>query len=107
MINQDLLLPSLIDTSGVDPEERGVEYWQEAYLKLRQENIELETKLSAAEKESAELKKELAELKEKINKLEGRNSENSSQPPSQDGYKKKNKKWETKVNQFWILDFGF
>jgi len=55
MINQDLPLPSLIDTSGVDLEERAVEYWQKAYLKLKQENIELETKLSAAEKESAQL----------------------------------------------------
>jgi len=33
----------------------GVEYWYEAYLKLKQENIELETKLSAVEKELAEL----------------------------------------------------
>jgi hypothetical protein len=29
MINQDLPQPSLIDTPGVDPEERGVEYWYE------------------------------------------------------------------------------
>lgn len=82
-------LPRIIDTPGLDPEERGVEYWYEAYLKLKQENVELETKLSAVEKE-------LAELKEKLNKLQGRSSENSSQPPSQDGYKKKNKGFETK-----------
>jgi hypothetical protein len=92
MINQDQLLPSLIDTPGVDPEEKGVKYWYEAYLKLKQEKEELETRLSAAEKE-------LEELKEKLNKLEGRSSENSSQPPSQDGYKKKNKGFETKIRK--------
>jgi len=48
-------LPRIIDTPGLDPEERGVEYWYEAYLKLKQENVELETKLSAVEKELAEL----------------------------------------------------
>jgi hypothetical protein len=55
MINQDQLLPSLIDTPGVDPEEKGVKYWYEAYLKLKQEKEELETRLSAAEKELEEL----------------------------------------------------
>jgi hypothetical protein len=92
MIKQDQPLPSLIDTPGVDPKERGVEYWYEAYLNLKQEKEELEGKLSAVEKE-------LAELKEKLNKLQGRSSENSSQPPSQDGYKKKNKGFETKVRK--------
>jgi len=39
----------------VDPEEKGVKYWYEAYLKLKQEKEELETRLSAAEKELEEL----------------------------------------------------
>jgi len=92
MINQHLPPSSLIDISSVDPKEEGAEFWYEAYLKLKQENTELKTKLSAVEKE-------LAELKEKLNKLQGRSSENSSQPPSQDGYKKKNKGFETKVRK--------
>jgi hypothetical protein len=62
MINEDPSLPSLIDTLGVDPEVRGVKYWYEAYLKQKQENIELETKLSAAESKLSAVEKELAEL---------------------------------------------
>jgi hypothetical protein len=52
MINQDQALPSLKDVLGIDPKEKGVDFWYEAYLKLKQE---LETKLSAVEKESEEL----------------------------------------------------
>ncbi|MHC5717721.1 MAG: DUF6444 domain-containing protein [Nostoc sp.] len=59
----------------------GASFWYEAYLKQKQENVELEAKLEQVEKE-------LEQLKEKFNKLNLRSSENSSQPPSQDGYKR-------------------
>jgi len=55
MINQDQALPSLKDVPGIDPKDKGVDFWYEAYLKLKQEKEELETKLSAVEKESEEL----------------------------------------------------
>jgi hypothetical protein len=87
----------------VDWKGKGAEFWYEAYQKQKQENTELEAKLSAAESKlsAAESKlsaveTELAELKEKLNKLQGRSSENSSQPPSQDGYKKKSKGFQAK-----------
>jgi len=81
-----------MNNQDIDPKEKGVEFWYEAYLKQKQENEELAAKLDAVEKE-------LAELKEKLNKLQGKTSENSSQPPSQDGYKKKNKALRTKVKR--------
>ncbi|NES93531.1 MAG: IS66 family transposase [Okeania sp. SIO2B9] len=39
----------------------------------------------------SQVEKELEEIKESLRKLSERSSRNSSQPPSQDGYKKKNK----------------
>jgi len=55
MINQDQPLPRLIDTPGEDPKEKGVDFWYKAYLKQKQEKEDLEAKLSAVEKELAEL----------------------------------------------------
>jgi transposase len=45
------------------------------------------------------LEKELEQLQEKLNKLSQRSSENSSLPPSSDGYKKKSKGFESKVKK--------
>ena len=56
--------------------------WYEDYQKEKEENEKLR-------KELVELKKEIEKLKEKLKKLNQRTSENSSQPPSSDGYKKK------------------
>ena len=92
MAINDQLLPTLINAPDFEPEQMGASFWYEAYLKQKQENVELEAKLGL-------LEKELEQLKEKLNKLNLRSSENSSQPPSQDGYKKKNKGFETKVKK--------
>jgi transposase len=46
-----------------------------------------------------QLEKELEQLKEKLNKLSQRNSENSSLPPSYDGYKNKSQGFESKVKK--------
>jgi DNA repair exonuclease SbcCD ATPase subunit len=56
--------------------------WYEDYQKEKEENEKLR-------KELVELKKEIEKLKEKLKKLNQRTSENSSQPPSSDDYKKK------------------
>ena len=92
MAINDQLLPTLINAPDFEPQQMGASFWYEAYLKQKQENVELEAKLGL-------LEKELEQLKEKLNKLNLRSSENSSQPPSQDGYKKKNKGFETKVKK--------
>lgn len=92
MAIKDQLLPTLINAPDLEPEQMGASFWYEAYLKQKQENVELEAKLEQVEKE-------LEQLKEKFNKLNLRSSENSSQPPSQDGYKKKNFGFETKVKK--------
>ena len=92
MASNDQLLLTLINAPDFDPEPMGASFWYEAYRKQKQENIDLETKLSQVEKE-------LEQLREKLNKLTRSSSENSSQPPSQDGYKKKNKRVDSKAKK--------
>jgi transposase len=92
MAINDQLLPTLINAPDFDPEQMGASFWYEAYLKQKKENVDLEAKLGQVEKE-------LEQLQEKLNKLNLRSSENSSQPPSQDGYKKKNKGLDPKVKK--------
>ncbi len=92
MATNDQLLPTLINAPDFDPEQMGASFWYKAYRKQKQENSDLEAKLGQVEKE-------LEQLKEKLNKLNLRSSENSSQPPSQDGYKKKNQRLGTKVKK--------
>jgi predicted nucleic acid-binding Zn-ribbon protein len=63
-------------------QEKGAKDWYEDYQQEKEENEKLR-------KELLELKKEMEQLKEKLKKLNQRTSENSSQPPSSDAYKKK------------------
>jgi transposase len=79
-------LPVLPDITvhGFDPEQMGARFWYEQYLQQREENQRLSQQLS-------QLKAEVEQLKEALRKLSNRNSDNSSQPPSSDAYKKKSK----------------
>jgi transposase len=88
----DQLLPTLINAPDFDPEQMGADFWCKAYRSQKQENIELEAKV-------CQLEKELEQVKEKLNKLSQRSSENSSLPPSSDGYKKKGKGFGSKVKK--------
>lgn len=86
-------LPELPDLTApnVDPEQMGAQFWYEQYLKQREENQQLHQQLT-------QLQAEVEELKETLRKLGQRTSENSSQPPSTDAYKKKSKElpWRNK-----------
>ena len=82
MAINDQQLSTLINSPDFDPEQMGAAFWCEAYVVQKKKNEELESKL-------VNLEKELEQLKEKLNKLSQRSSENSSQPPSSDKYKKK------------------
>jgi hypothetical protein len=102
----DQLLSTLINASDFNPEQMGAGFWCEAYRKQNQEKQELKARLDGAEKDKQELEakvcqmeKELEQLKEKLNKLSQRNSENSSLPPSSDGYKKESQGFESKVKK--------
>jgi hypothetical protein len=64
----------LIQTPNFDPEVLGARFWYEQYLKQR-ERIE-------------QLEQQVFDLQESLRKLKQRSSENGSQPPSQDEYKK-------------------
>jgi hypothetical protein len=76
-------VPQLLE-DPVDPEQMGAGYWYEQYVKQREENQRLRQQLS-------QLQAEVEQLKEALRKLSSRTSENSSQSPSTDGYKKKSK----------------
>jgi len=65
-------------------QEKGAEFWYGEYIKQLKENQKLVERLSG-------LEGEVEQLKEGLQKLSNRNSDNSSQPPSSDGYKKKSK----------------
>lgn len=82
MAINDQLLSTLINAPDFDPEQMGAAFWCEAYVLQKKKNEELESKL-------VQLEEELEQFKEKFNKLSQRSSENSSQPPSSDKYKKK------------------
>lgn len=68
MEQQQLSLGEMIASPDFSPEELGARFWYEQYEKLAQKVLELD---------------------EELKKLKKRTSENSSQPPSQDNYKKK------------------
>lgn len=77
-------IEELMSAPDFDPEQQGARFWYGAYLEQRQESARLESRIE-------ELSVEVEQLKEGLRKLSGRNSENSSQPPSSDGVKKKSK----------------
>jgi len=56
MAINDQLLPTLINAPDFEPEQMGAGFWYEAYLKQKQENVELEAKLGQVEKELEQLK---------------------------------------------------
>lgn len=62
----------------------GAQFWYEQYLKQRAENEQLQQQLT-------QLQAEIEQLKESLRKLGQRTSDNSSHPPSADGYKKQSK----------------
>jgi transposase len=68
MKQQQPTLEEMIESPDFSPEEMGARFWYEQYKKLAQKVLELD---------------------EELNKLKNRTSKNSSQPPSQDNYKKK------------------
>jgi transposase len=74
----------LISAPEFSPEQQGAEFWYQAYLEQRQH-------LEQTQQQLASLEQELSEIKETVRKLSQRSSENSSQPSSQDGPKKKSK----------------
>jgi hypothetical protein len=67
-----------------DPEQMGARFWYEQYLQQRTENAQLRMQLN-------QLQAEVEQLKETLRKISERDSGNSSQPPSSDGYKRKSK----------------
>jgi predicted RNA-binding Zn-ribbon protein involved in translation (DUF1610 family) len=77
-------LSHLIDDPDFDPEQLGAQFWYEQFLKQRAENQQLRHRLS-------QLQAEVDQLREALRKLSLRNSDNSSQPPSANPHKKKNK----------------
>lgn len=76
--------PHLLEDPNFDPEQMGARYWYEQYNKQREENQQLSEQLRG-------LQAEVEQLKEALRKLSNRTSENSSQSPSTDGYKKRSK----------------
>lgn len=76
--------PAVLEDPNFDPEEMGARYWYGQYVKQREENQQLREQLN-------QLQAEVEQLKEALRKLSSRTSENSSQSPSTDGYKKKSK----------------
>ncbi len=83
-MNQLPDLSRLMEDPNVDPEQLGARFWYEHYFEQRAENQQLCHQLS-------QLQQELDQLKEALRKVAHRNSENSSQPPSANPHKKKNK----------------
>lgn len=77
-------IQSLLDAPDFDPDQMGAWFWYEQYLKQREENQQLRNQLS-------QLQGEVDQLKEGLRKINNRNSDNSSKPPSADAHKKKNK----------------
>jgi hypothetical protein len=77
-------IQALESAPGFAPSDQGAEFWYEQSVKQKQENENLEERLKG-------LQEKVEQLQEELGKLKGRSSENSSQPPSQDGYKKPNK----------------
>jgi transposase len=84
METSDANLEAMMAAPNFDPEQLGARFWYEQYLRQRAENAELRSQLT-------QLQAEVEQLKETLRKLSERDSGNSSQPPSSDGYKRKSK----------------
>lgn len=84
METRDPSLEAMMAAPDFDPERLGARFWYEQYVQQRAENAALRTQLT-------QLQAEVEQLKETLRKLSERDSENSSQPPSADGYKRKSK----------------
>jgi hypothetical protein len=84
METSDATVEAIMAAPDFDPEHLGVPFWYEQYLRQRTENAELRLQLT-------QLQAEVEQLKEALRKLSERDSRNSSQPPSSDGYKRKSK----------------
>lgn len=86
----ELRAPILLD-APIFNQEKG-EFWYGEYIKQLKENQKLVERLSG-------LEREVEQLKEGLQKLSNRNSDNSSQPPSSDGYKKKSKEIKKRIKK--------
>lgn len=75
MEQQQPKLEEIIAADDFSPGELGAEFWYEQYLHQKEQYGQLAQKI--------------IQLEEELKKLKSRTSENSSQPPSQDNYKKK------------------
>jgi Family of unknown function (DUF6444) len=75
MEQQQPTLEEIIASPDFSPEKLGARFWYEQYLNQREQYEKLAQKV--------------LELDEELKKLKNRTSKNSSQPPSQDNYKKK------------------
>ena len=84
MENSTVDIDKLVSRPELDPEEQGARFWYQAYLEQSQRFEETKKTLET-------LQKEFDDLKEKLRKLSERSSQNSSQPSSADGFKKKSK----------------
>lgn len=84
METSDANVEAIMAAPNFDPEQLGARFWYEQYLRQRAENAELRLQFT-------QLQAEVEQLKETLRKLSERNSGNSSQPPSSDGYKRKSK----------------
>ena len=81
MAEQSVDLEAIIQAPEFAPEQLGARFWYEEFLKQREQAQQLQQQV-------LQLQQQVSELQEKLNKLQNRSSENSSQPPSQDRYKK-------------------
>jgi transposase len=74
MKKSEVNLSEHLKAPDFDPEQLGARFWYEQYLK---QQVQIE-----------QLEQQIKQLQETVHKLTHRDSSNSSQPPSQDGYKK-------------------
>lgn len=90
-------LSHLMDDPNFDPEQLGAWFWYEQFLSQRaanqqQQDIQQQQQeIQRLRHQLNQLQTEVNQLREALCKLSDRNSNNSSQPPSADIYKKKNK----------------
>ncbi len=100
METSDANLEAMMAAPNFDPEQLGARFWYEQYLRQRAETTALRTQLT-------QLQAEVEQLKETLRKLSERDSGNSSQPPSSDGYKRKSKAIVPRQrNKSWGRAFG-
>lgn len=95
-IEQTPDLSHLINDPNLDPQQLGAQFWYELFLKQRAENQrqqqdsqQQQQDIQQVHHQLSQLQAEVDQLKEALRKLSHRTSDNSSQPPSSDGYKKK------------------